>query len=59
MEKTHACSQGFILEDCSTLEDGFSTWLKENHPQGTTQGNRSLEGREEGWRAAKISCEHL
>jgi len=32
---------------------------KANHPQGTMQGNRSLEGREEGWREAKISCEHL
>ena len=47
-----------ILEDCAVLER-FSTLLKVNHPQGTTQGNRSLEGREEGWREAKISCEHL
>ena len=23
MEKTHACSQGFILEDCTVLEKGF------------------------------------
>ena len=23
MEKTHACSQGFILEDCTVLKEGF------------------------------------
>ena len=51
MEKTHACSQGFILEDCVVL--------KANHPEGTTQGNRRLEGKEEGWREAKIAYEHL
>ena len=33
--------------------------VRENHPRGTTQGNRSLEGREEGWRVAKISYENL
>jgi len=30
---------------------------KEDHTQGTTQRNRSLEGREEGWRESKITCE--
>ena len=59
MEKTHACSQGFILEDCIVLKEDFSTWLEENHPIGTMQGNRSLEGIEECMREAKIACEHL
>jgi len=59
MEKIHACSQGFILENCTVLKDWFSTWQEVNHPQGIAQGNRSLEGREEGWREAKIACEHL
>lgn len=58
IEKTHPCSQGFILEDCAFLKLVFHL-VKENHPQGKTQGNRSLEGREEGWREAKIACEHL
>jgi len=50
-KKTHACNQGFILEDCAVL--------KANHPQGKVQGNRSLEGRQEGWRGANIACEQL
>ena len=57
----HAVKESF-LEDCAVLavcEIRFSTWLKVNYPQGTTQGNKSLEGREEGLREAKIDCEHL
>ena len=50
--------KGFILEDCTVLKRIFHL-VRGNHPQGTAQGNRSLEGREEGWREAKISCENL
>jgi len=36
-----------------------STWWDEDHPLGTTQENKSLEGREEGLREAKIACQNL
>jgi len=50
MEKTHACSQGFILEDCTVLKDWFPL------------GNRNIIHKEQckeigAWRAERKAGE--
>ena len=47
-----------IMEDCAILEEIIHLVIGESSTRNE-QGNRSLEGREERWREAKISCEHL
>ena len=50
MEKTHACSQGFILEDCAALKVGF--------PLGNMQIIHKEQRKEIGaWRAKRKARE--